>query len=79
MAWHCLLRIGETISTRCGNISFSPGAVTGVLRLQQTKSGLRFGNSESVVVDDPRLCTFLARYEADREPGNPFCPKFLGR
>eukprot|EP00972_Heterocapsa_arctica_P036527 5375280-Heterocapsa_arctica.AAC.1 len=64
------------ISIRCGDISFSAGAVTGVLHLRQTKSGVRFGHSESVGADDPRLLALLARYVADREPGDPFCPGY---
>jgi integrase len=72
VGYHCLLRTGEIVNIRCKDFAF--GAGTTILQLPSTKSGVRFGHLESVVIDDRRLQQMLKAFVRRHLPGDPLCP-----
>ena len=69
LAFHCLHRTGEFMQVRWKDLTIGGGASRGVLRLLNTKSGQRFGCTESIVISDTLLlqCAGLCFYGCARK------------
>ena len=61
LGFMCMLRTGELVSLRWGDLSFHPRPLRMVVRLGLTKGGQRRGlANETVVCDDPATIRFLS-------------------
>ena len=60
LAFHCFLPTGEMAAVKKRDVILGRDGQGGVVHLRQTKSGARFGASESVTIEDPLLCNLLA-------------------
>jgi integrase len=67
LGYHCLLRTGEILNLRLGDVDFARRLSTAVLRLGWTKGGQRRGTTEEVICDDERLADGVREYCRGRD------------
>lgn len=72
LGFHCLLRTGELAAIQCKDFVVGSHAI--ILHLPHTKSGQRFGCTESVVIDDPGLIKLVTCFVQQHQPGDVLCP-----
>ena len=74
LGFHCLLRTGELLALRFGDIDFHDEV--GVLSLRTSKSGLRTGAMEAVAIREPLVLQLLATFFdiTPHFPGGPLWP-----
>ncbi|CAK0838091.1 unnamed protein product [Prorocentrum cordatum] len=60
LGYHCILRTGELLRVRNGDLELTPRRGRGVVNLHSTERGQRRLQQETVTVDDPPLVKWLA-------------------
>ena len=74
MSFHALLRTGEAINVKAGDVTWDDHRQRAVVSLGLTKSGKRKGIVEEVIVDDPAVYTMLARQLRSKPAGTYLVP-----
>ena len=71
LGFHCLLRTGELLAIRFGDIEWN--SECGVISLHASKSGLRTGTMEAVAIRDPLVLQLVDALAVVRQPcaGDP--------
>jgi hypothetical protein len=75
IAFHCLLRTGEMLKLTAGSFAFASNYNSGVINLGKTKVGQRLGINESVTIEEPLVCKFIAARCLSLAPGDLLLPK----
>jgi hypothetical protein len=75
IAFHCLLRTGEMLNLTAGSFAFAANYNSGVINLGKTKIGQRLGINESVTIEEPLVCKFIAARCLSLAPGDLLLPK----
>ena len=72
LMFHCLLRTGELLALRCGQISLDAGGCGGVIVLRETKTGQRLNVVESVTIECGIVATLVSELLRGKAPGDKF-------
>ena len=70
VAFDCLLRTGELMQMRVGDIMINASLNFATINLPDTKGEKRTGVTDSVSITDPLLVRLLARFIQDKLPGD---------
>ena len=75
VGFHCVLRTAEMYHLRVADFEFDVEGTTGVLTLQESKSGTRYNIVESVTITDPVVIRLVRAVTLGMQPGSLLYPE----